>query len=70
MLKKKVDNESTMWHTDRFQVVSFMGVFVEEEVVSGSVFGNSAGQISSFCRVAVDQLDYLFLYIQFLKHNE
>lgn len=47
-----------------------MGVFVKEEVVSGSVFGNSAGQFSGFRRVGVDQLDDLLLYIQPLKHNE
>lgn len=47
-----------------------MGVFVKEEVVSGSVSGNSAGQISSFCRVRVDQLNCLLLYIQPLKHSE
>lgn len=57
------------WLTDRFQVVSFVGVFVKEEVVSGSVFGNSAGQISGFCRIGVDQLDCLLFYIQPLKHN-
>lgn len=46
-----------------------MGVFVKEEVISGSVFGNSAGQISSIRWVGVDQLDCLLLYIQPLKHN-
>lgn len=65
----RVSGNRAQWPTDRFKVVSFVGVFVKEEVVSGSVFGNSAGQISSFCQVAVDQLDCLLLYIQPLKHN-
>lgn len=47
-----------------------MRVFVEEEVVSGSVFRDSVGQLSNVCRVGVDQLNCLPLYIQPLKTQE
>lgn len=56
-------------HTNRFQVVSFVGVFIEEKMISGSVFWNAAGQVTCFCGVGVDQLDRLLLYVQPLKHN-
>lgn len=56
-------------HTNRFQVVSFVGVFIQEEMISGSVFWNAAGQVTCFCRVGVDQLDRLLLYVQPLESN-
>lgn len=54
-------------HTDRFQVVPFMGVFVKEEMVSGSVFGNPAGQFVCFCWIGMDQFNCLLLHVQPLK---
>ena len=43
-----------------------MGVLVEEEVVSGGVCGNPAGQVPCFCWVGMDQLNCLFHYVQTL----
>lgn len=54
-------------HTNRFQVVSFVGVFIQEEMISGSVFWNAAGQVTCFCGVGVDQLDRLLLNVQPLE---
>lgn len=56
-------------HTNRFQVFSFVGVFIQEEMISGSVFWNAAGQVTCFCRVGVDQLDRLLHHVQPLKSN-
>lgn len=54
-------------HTDRFQGDPFVGVFVKEEVVSGSVFGNPAGQFVRFCWIGMDQFNCLVLHVQPLK---
>lgn len=56
-------------HTNRFQVVSFVGVFIQEEMISGSVFWNAARQVTCFRRVGVDQLDRLLLHVQPLESN-
>lgn len=46
-----------------------MGVFEDEEVVSGRVCGNPVGKLLRLRGLGVNQLDGLFLYIQPLQHN-
>ena len=45
-----------------------VGVFEDEEMVSGGVGGNPVGKLSGLRWVGVDQLDRLPLYIQPLQH--
>ena len=44
--------------------LALVGMFEDEEVVSGRIFGNPTGKLLRLCRFGVNQLNGLFLYIQ------
>lgn len=46
-----------------------MGVFEDEEVVSGWICGNPVGKLAGLCMFGVNKLNGLFLYIQPLWHK-
>lgn len=49
--------------------LTLVGMFEDEEVVSGGICGNPVGKLLGLCRFGVNQLNGLFLHIQPLRHN-
>lgn len=56
--------------TYRFKVVSFVGVFVEEEVVACRIFGDSHWQVLHLCWFSVAQANQLLFGVYFLSTGE
>lgn len=58
------------WLTCGFQVVSFVGMFVQEEVVPGRIFWDSLWQVLHFCWLSVAQVNHLSFSIYLLQEEE
>ena len=56
-----------LWVTQGLLELVLVGVFEDEEMVSGGVGGNPVGKLSGLCGVGVYQLNRLPLYIQPLE---
>lgn len=56
--------------TQRLLPLALVGMFEDEEVVSGRIGGNPVGKLVGLCRFGVNQLNGLFLYIQPLQHTQ
>lgn len=46
--------------------LALVGMFEDEEVISGRIFGNPTGKFLRLCRFGVNQLNGLSVYVQLL----